>query len=85
MTETNEVKKSYCSGCPYDFSKEATEMAYNLGCLPTTGEISFACQVTGKSWACHSEPNKVCCGYAAHNPDRIELPLLNVEGIHGYY
>lgn len=78
----NKIKKGYCEGCPYDYGSEATEMAYNLGCLPSTGEIGFGCEVTNKAWACHSEPDKVCCGYASRNPDKTDRELLHVEGIH---
>lgn len=77
-----EIKKGYCEGCPYDYGQEMTEYAYNMGCLPSTETIGFACHVTNKAWACHSEPEKVCCGYAARNKDNVDKKLLTVDGIH---
>ncbi len=77
----SEVRKGYCEGCPFDFGKPATEIAYNLGCLPSTGEIEALCEPAGTAWACHSEPNKVCCGHAT----RRSLPLQHVAGVHAGY
>jgi hypothetical protein len=76
------VMKKCCSGCPYDFGTEATEMAYNLGCLPTVGEVRAACERDGQAWACHSAPQAVCCGYAEMFPERVGLPLRTEEGVH---
>jgi hypothetical protein len=53
-------------------------MAYNLGCLPTTGEIEALCAELNTAWACHSEPGKVCCGHAK----RRALPLQHMRGVH---
>jgi hypothetical protein len=71
------VRKGYCEGCPFDVGKKATEEAYNLGCLPSIGEI-YSMLGGSKAWACHSEPDKVCCGDAKN----MHKPLLHVEGIH---
>jgi hypothetical protein len=71
------IRKGYCEGCPFDFGKPATETAYNLGCLPGTGEVNAMCAENGTAWACHNEPDKVCCGHAA----RRELPLQRVAGV----
>jgi hypothetical protein len=73
-----EVRRGYCDGCPYNFGHPATEMAYNLGCLPTTGEIEALCAELNTAWACHSEPRKVCCGHAK----RRALPLQHMRGVH---
>lgn len=77
-----DIHKGYCHGCPFDWGAPGTEAAYNLGCLPSAGEVSARCEAVGKSWACHSEPNKVCCGYAAIHPSRTDLPLMIEIGIH---
>lgn len=74
----NVVRKGYCYGCPFDVGKEATEYAFNLGCLPGIGEVRDLCAKNGTSWACHSEPEKVCCGDAA----RRDKPLQYMEGVH---
>lgn len=73
-----EVQKGYCSGCPFDWGKPATEEAYNLGCLPSVWEVDVLCQMKGTAWACHSEPGKVCCGHAS----RRKLPLQLMDGVH---
>jgi len=73
-----DVRKGYCEACPFDYGKPATEMAYNLGCLPDVGEIAALCEPAGTAWACHSEPGKVCCGHAA----RRNMPLQHIEGVH---
>lgn len=74
----SEVRKGYCVGCPFDYGKPVTEAAYNLGCLPSTSEITTLCDARGAAWACHSEPHKVCCGHAG----RRGLPLQHQEGVH---
>ena len=74
------VMKKYCSGCPYDYGSEATEQAYNLGCLPSVGEISKMCG-DDKTWACHSAKSCICKGFA-ENKEVLNKPLLTVKGIH---
>ena len=71
------VRKGYCYGCPFNVGEPATEMAYNLGCLPGIGDIRRAVGDT-HAWACHSEPEKVCCGDAANR----SKPLYYMEGVH---
>ena len=78
-----QIRRGMCRGCPYDIGKPDTEEAYNLGCLPGTGEIRAMCDSSGTAWACHDEPNKVCCGYAAAHKSNKDLPLLHVRGVHG--
>ena len=72
------VRKGYCVGCPFDYGAEATEYAFNLGCLPGADEVGELCEANGTAWACHSEPDKVCCGHAA----RRDKPLQHMEGVH---
>lgn len=72
------IHKGHCSGCPFDIGKIATEMAYNLACLPGIGEINQLCSSNGTAWACHSDRHKVCCGHAS----RASLPLQHMEGVH---
>lgn len=74
--------KKACHGCPFDVGMPATEMAYNLGCLPSIAEVTRDCQTAGKAWACHSAPRTVCAGYAEAFPERVGLPLLTIEGVH---
>lgn len=74
--------KTCCTGCPFDVGQEATEIAYNLGCLPSTHEVAVKCKQNGTTWACHSAPEVVCCGYAEEFPERNALPLEIVEGVH---
>lgn len=77
-----EIRKGMCYGCPFDYGAEATEMAYNLGCLPSANEATNLSKAAGKAWACHEEPSKLCCGYVAENKADIGLPLYR-DGTHG--
>lgn len=77
-----EIRKGMCPGCPYDFGAELTENAYNWGCLPSVGEVTHMCKAAGKAWACHDEPHKMCCGYAAHNKGDRGKPLF-LNDVHG--
>lgn len=82
MVIMGEIHRGHCEGCPYDWGQPATEMAYNLGCLPSVGELEAQCASEGKAWACHADPDKVCCGFAAANKGDISKPLLNIAGVH---
>jgi len=75
----NTIHKGYCCGCPYDLGQEATEMAYNLGCLPSTWEIKQATSSRNMAWACHDDFSKVCCGYAVENPKEVNKKLLTLD------
>ena len=77
-----EIRKGMCVGCPWDYGAEMTEQAYNWGCLPSTYEATQWSKSEGKAWACHSEPDKMCCGYAAENKSDHGKPLF-VNGVHG--
>ena len=76
------VMKKPCIGCPFDWGLPATEMAYNLGCLPSIHEVAVKCDQNGTTWACHSAPAAVCSGYAEMFPDRVTLPLQHEDGVH---
>ncbi len=82
MSNTTEIRRGMCPGCPWNVGDPSTEMAYNLGCLPSIEEATEACSENGQAWACHSEPDLVCCGFASRNPDSVDLPLRIVPGIH---
>jgi len=77
-----DIRKGMCPGCPWDYGSELTEQAYNWGCLPSTSEATQWSKAEGKAWACHSEPNKMCCGYAAENKGDHGKPLFT-NGTHG--
>jgi len=74
--------KTMCEGCPFDIGKQGTEEAYNVGCLPSVGELEKDCKENNTAWACHSCSDRVCCGFAERNPTKVCLDLEHVEGIH---
>ena len=76
------IRKGMCPGCPWNYGDPATEAAYNLGCLPSIAAATQAAKEEGKAWACHSEPDKVCCGYAAQEHEDHTIPLLLLPGVH---
>lgn len=75
-----EIRKGYCSGCPYDWGAPMTDYAYNLGCLPHVAEILE--HVGTGAWPCHAEPDKVCCGFAARHREQIHGELKPMKGVH---
>lgn len=77
-----DIRKGMCKGCPWDYGQPATEMACNWGCLPTPYEAVEMSHRHGKAWACHDEPGKMCCGYAAEFKNNHDRELHTEEGIH---
>lgn len=52
---------STVGACPFSFT-EQSEIAQNYGCLPTPYQILEMKWKHGKTWACHSNPDKPCLG-----------------------
>lgn len=77
------IMKRMCAGCPFNIGDESTEMAYNLGCLPSVPEVRQLCDGRGTAWACHSSSRAVCAGFAEMFPQAIGRPLQHMEGVHG--
>ncbi|AGH31438.1 hypothetical protein LOKG_00001 [Loktanella phage pCB2051-A] len=76
-----EIRKGMCEGCPWDYGNPATEMAYNLGCLPSIAEATQKSKAADKSWACHSDCEKICCGFAGQEKD-VSQDLYLEDGVH---
>lgn len=78
----SEIRRGMCAGCPYDVGRPDTEAAYALGCLPGVSEVAQVCRENDTAWACHADPDKVCCGFAGAHKDRIGKPLERQKGVH---
>tara|TARA_R110000851_G_scaffold11354_1_gene39874 strand:- start:1089 stop:1352 length:264 start_codon:yes stop_codon:yes gene_type:complete len=67
---TNECQKT---SCPFAFTN-LSEQVQNYGCLPTPHNIRDMRVKHGKTWACHSVPEKPCAG---------GIKYLHKEGLDG--
>ena len=68
-----------CPACPFDIS-EYSEMAQNLGCLPSPESIRALMSKNHSNWSCHEDNDKLCAGYVAYCKDNNlmykNLPLF---------
>ena len=66
----------HCIDCPVRGRTEHAEMAVNYGCLPSYGDMEKWYNETGKVWACHDNPKKVCGGFKQilFERENIKLP-----------
>lgn len=52
-----------CEACPFNYESEASNDAYNLGCLPSVFEVFELKRNHDVNWGCHEGGGKVCAGY----------------------
>lgn len=71
-----------CSGCPFNYGNPTSEVAQNLGCLPTPWEIMDIKRNSNKNWSCHEDETKLCPGFIERAK---ELKLNYKEGSLGSY
>ena len=53
-----------CLSCPFNLTEES-EMAYNLGCLPTPQDLLTIKRDSDDNWECHEGTGKICAGFVA--------------------
>lgn len=67
------------NGCPLALT-DVSEEIQNYGCLPTGMDILVMRHVHGKTWACHSNPDKPCLGGLLELRRRgLEYKVINKE------
>lgn len=75
----NCTKCSTIGDCPFSFT-EGSERVQNYGCLPTPYEIITMRQKYGKTWACHSNPDKPCLGAIEYQKNEgLEYRLIDKD------
>ena len=71
------TKECFEDSCPFAFTNES-EKIQNYGCLPTPMDIIKMRTNHGKTWACHSNPEKPCLG-ALNYLKKENLPFKIVD------
>lgn len=61
--ERSQCGSGGCITCPFSINGEA-EQAQNYGCLPDSFEIIKMNKKYGVNWACHSDNQTICGGFA---------------------
>lgn len=77
---SEQITCEYCStegSCPFSFSDES-EIVQGYGCIPTPYDIIQMRQKHGKTWACHSNPDKPCLG-ALNYMKQKQLPYKVID------
>lgn len=75
---------SKCNDCPIIPESEHAFQIDSYGCLPSAADALKWYNDTGKAWACHARPTKVCGGLVrllkANNIPYIpKLPLITEQ------
>lgn len=80
---------STVGACPFSFTDDS-EYVQNLGCLPSPYDI-ITMRKNGKTWACHSNPNKPCLGALNYLKENgldfkvVDKDYLNLDNNWGDY
>lgn len=81
MSDNEKIERSSCGSggcvtCPFSCNEHA-EQAQNYGCLPSPFQIIEMKRKSGHNWACHSNENVLCGGFAKFIKD--ECPDLDIH------